>query len=155
MPAAGRFKAQQAAAGEFLAALRFPSLRVKTDSVFCEGLLHFAEGGFTLVPKASADFLRGGPQQHGKHRLSALKVGGFVNVFDVHFRSKTKGAVILVAAPDFTFVDYSAGLLSGIASTLVDFALAKSSSTFAESIFVQRETTTTNTIAITNAGARE
>ena len=34
---------------------------------------------------AEADAVRGGPQKHCKHCLTALKVGGFVDVGNVHF----------------------------------------------------------------------
>lgn len=85
MPAAGSFKAEKGAAGEVGFGLCLPAFGREAYSVLGQDTFHFPKVGFTVVAEIFADMLRRCPQQHCKDCLTALKVGGFMDIIDVHF----------------------------------------------------------------------
>lgn len=84
MPAARSFKAKKGAEGEIGFCLRLFAFGGKPYSMFGQNMLHFPKVGFAVVAEVFADVFGRCSQQHCKNSLTALQVGGFVNIINVH-----------------------------------------------------------------------
>lgn len=84
MPASGRLKAEEGAYGKVGNSLRLLSFMVEFDSMISQHALHFAQVGFTVVAEITADVFGSRSQQHRKDRLTALQVGRFMDILNVH-----------------------------------------------------------------------
>ena len=85
VPAARGLKAEYRTPGEVAGSLRLLTLGRKFYAVFSQYALHFAEVSFAVVAEIFAYVFGSRPEQHCKDCLTALQVGWFMDVLNVHF----------------------------------------------------------------------
>lgn len=84
MPASGSFKAQECAFRKVGNSLRLFALGGEFYAVFRKHTLHFLKVGLTVVAEIFAYIFGRCAEQHCKHSLSALQVGRFTDIVDIH-----------------------------------------------------------------------
>lgn len=112
MPASGSFKAQECAFRKVGNGLRLFALGGEFYAVFRKHTLHFLKVGLTVVAEIFAYIFGRCAEQHCKHSLSALQVGRFTDIVDIHSSPFEK--VEFLADSEHFLIAFSEKLMSAV-----------------------------------------